>query len=243
MATGLNERQAQAADLARSTVVTAGAGSGKTRVLVARYLAALATHGFHPERLLAITFTEKAAGEMLGRLREAIAERAASGDRGWRRAREQLGAAPIGTVHALCASLLREHPVAAGVDPDFSVLEETDRRLLCDAVATDDPRQLVDRTQTPGPEHITLDNPEAGNVYWVGSYYASPRGLGPSLPRIRLYAEGALVWEGSRAQDIADQFWEGATIEWPSLAVTETDELFPDYSITDRFGRVRNCPQ
>ena len=109
--------------------------------------------------------------------------------------------------------------------------------------ATDDPRQLVDRTQTPGPEHITLDNPEAGNVYWVGSYYASPRGLGPSLPRIRLYAEGALVWEGSRAQDIADQFWEGATIEWPSLAVTETDELFPDYSITDRFGRVRNCPQ
>ena len=140
----LNPAQAEAADLSTSAVVSAGAGSGKTRVLVTRWVQALALHGFRPERLLAITFTDKAAGEMLERVRVELDARVAAGGEqaaGWKGAREGLWRAQIGTIHSFCSSLLREFPLEAGVDPDFGVLEEIDRGVLIDEVAA----QTVDR--------------------------------------------------------------------------------------------------
>jgi ATP-dependent helicase/nuclease subunit A len=135
----LNPDQAAAADLSTSVVVSAGAGSGKTRVLTARWISALPAHGFRPDRLLAITFTEKAAGEMRDRLRRELDVRAAdpAAPPGWRRAREDLPRAQVGTIHSFCASLLREFPLEAGVDPDFGVLEETDRQVLMEEVAAE----------------------------------------------------------------------------------------------------------
>ena len=106
-------------------VVTAGAGSGKTRTLVQRYLAAL-EEGIGLRQILAITFTEKAAREMRNRIRDSVRSRAHGGAREgfWRELEAGMDAARIGTIHSLCAELLRAHPSAAAIDPEFEVVEE-----------------------------------------------------------------------------------------------------------------------
>ncbi|MFQ5857793.1 MAG: UvrD-helicase domain-containing protein [Anaerolineae bacterium] len=108
--------------------VTAGAGSGKTRALVGRYVRLL-EDGLPPRSVVAITFTEKAAREMRTRIRRLIqqwlTERPAGIERSrWEETYAELDAAPIGTIHSLCATILRTHPAEAGVDPAFEVLDE-----------------------------------------------------------------------------------------------------------------------
>ena len=104
--------------------VRAGAGSGKTRVLVERFLAAVREDEVPVDRILAITFTEKAAAELRSRVRARLL---AEGDRAGAR---QAEAASISTIHSFCARLLRAHPLAAGLDPEFKVLDETDAARL-----------------------------------------------------------------------------------------------------------------
>ena len=104
--------------------VTAGAGSGKTRVLVGRYLH-LVEQGHALRSLVAITFTDKAAREMRTRIRAEIQRRLSeSTSDTWQRAFTELDAARIGTIHSLCADVLRAHPAEAALDPNFIVLEE-----------------------------------------------------------------------------------------------------------------------
>ncbi len=109
-------------------VVTAGAGTGKTQTLVARYLWHLA-HGQSPREVVAITFTEKAAREMRNRIRAQVAALAREGknDRRqqWEALEGQMDAARIGTIHSLCAELMRAHPAEARVDPAFEVVNES----------------------------------------------------------------------------------------------------------------------
>ena len=109
----------------RLHVVSAGAGSGKTRVLVRR-IVHLARNGTPPDRVLAITFTEKAAAELK---RRAVQELAAAGMDDERRAAES---AYISTIHGFCARILREHPLEAGVDPAFQVVTPVDEALFWD---------------------------------------------------------------------------------------------------------------
>jgi ATP-dependent helicase/nuclease subunit A len=104
--------------------VTAGAGSGKTRVLVGRYLHLL-EQGHALRSLVAITFTDKAAREMRTRIRTEIQQRLIESPTDlWVTAFTELDAARIGTIHSLCAEILRAHPVEAALDPNFVVLEE-----------------------------------------------------------------------------------------------------------------------
>ncbi len=132
-------------------VVTAGAGAGKTRTLVARYLSLLAG-GLSPRHIAAITFTRKAAREMRNRVRASIAtylrdETLNPQERNyWEEIYTQLDAARIGTIHSLCTELLRAHPAEAGIDPRFAMLEEADSTILKNhaveealAMAADDP--------------------------------------------------------------------------------------------------------
>ncbi len=111
----------------RNTVVWASAGTGKTRKLVEVYIELLDS-GADPLRIVAVTFTEKAAAEMRDRIRSAIYERLASiplEERGrWLRILGVLPAAPISTIHGFCGMILREHGLALGIDPGFSVLDE-----------------------------------------------------------------------------------------------------------------------
>jgi ATP-dependent helicase/nuclease subunit A len=107
-------------DSAAAVAVTAGAGSGKTLSLVGRYLHLL-EQGYPLRSILAITFTEKAAREMRSRIRTALSHAEPST---FNLQPSNLDSARIGTIHSLCAELLRSHPAEAGLDPAFEVLEE-----------------------------------------------------------------------------------------------------------------------
>ncbi len=109
--------------LDRTLVVEAAAGTGKTTELVRRIVALVASGRARLSEIVAVTFTDRAGGEMKLRLRTAIEEaRQSAGERAvFDRALEELETAKIGTIHGFCAELLREHPVAAGVDPLFTV--------------------------------------------------------------------------------------------------------------------------
>ncbi len=129
-------RARAATDLEANFTVEAGAGTGKTSLLVSRILTILISGRAGLDQIVAITFTEKAAGELKIRLREEIERRRADCDRPREErdrlqlALEDLERAHVSTIHAFCAGLLREYPLAAGVDPAFTVLEELGATLL-----------------------------------------------------------------------------------------------------------------
>ncbi len=117
-----------AVDPSQNVVLEASAGTGKTRVLVERYVNLLLA-GVEPERILAITFTRKAAAEMrqriVARLREAGRTSQMSAAR-WRDLRERLSDIAISTIDAFCLSLIREFPLEAGIDPGFDLADQTE---------------------------------------------------------------------------------------------------------------------
>src|SRR5206468_6478336 len=140
-----------AIDPSRNIVLEASAGTGKTRVLVERYVNLLRA-GVEPDHILAITFTRKAAAEMRQRIIDRLKEasRLSEFDAGrWRDLKERLGDIAISTIDAFCLSLLREFPLEADVDPGFDLAADTDvPRLIgesleqalriCRAVAKED---------------------------------------------------------------------------------------------------------
>ena len=121
MSINLNKEQRRAAEqLTGSVLVTAGAGSGKTRMLTERFANAVVPgrlegwQAIGPAEVVAITYTEKAAGEIGERVRAEIG-RSATGHPG---GRDDLW---VSTIHGFCARILRRNPFEAGVDPLFSV--------------------------------------------------------------------------------------------------------------------------
>ena len=120
----LNDEQLAAVEAPGSVFVSAGAGTGKTSVLVERYVRAACERGLDVESILVITYTRKAAGELRTRIRSALVER----DRP-DLARE-LDGAWISTIHGFCARLLRTHPFAVGLDPRFRELEDAGAAVL-----------------------------------------------------------------------------------------------------------------
>jgi ATP-dependent exoDNAse (exonuclease V) beta subunit len=123
-------------DLAQSFLVDAGAGTGKTTVLVSRILGAIASGKSSLNRIVAITFTEKAAGELKLRLRSELekALRELNGENlgHVRQALIDIERAQVSTIHSFCATLLRERPIEAGVEPGFEVLDEIGANLFRD---------------------------------------------------------------------------------------------------------------
>ena len=133
-----------AVDPRRNVVLEASAGTGKTSVLVTRYLNLLRA-GVDPLNVLAITFTRQAAAEMRERIVEELkqdAARSRAGEARWRELRDRLGEITISTIDAFCLSLLREFPLEADLDPGFAVADETEIPHLA--------RQAVERTLVTG---------------------------------------------------------------------------------------------
>jgi len=113
-------------------VVTAGPGAGKTRILSHRFCFILLTDDYVSiPRILTLTFTEKAAEEMKGRIYEMLSQLDREVRKGAdeslktriREARDQFHRNRISTIHSFCANLLREHPVESGMDPGFAVIQ------------------------------------------------------------------------------------------------------------------------
>jgi ATP-dependent helicase/nuclease subunit A len=126
--------RAFAGDPNHNVVLEASAGTGKTSVLVARYVNLL-TRGVDPANILAITFTRKAAAEMRERivrdLRRA-AEQSTFDRARWTAIRDRLADIQISTIDAFCLSLLREFPLEADLDPGFGLADETEVPRLVD---------------------------------------------------------------------------------------------------------------
>lgn len=122
----------------KNVIVSAGAGSGKTRTLVARY-AALLYKVRDPRKVVAITFSEKAAFEMRSRVRAAIEKlirvSVSPDDRAfWLEMNSQVDSARISTIHSLCAEILRAHPAEASIDPRARVMEEPESAAIISAL-------------------------------------------------------------------------------------------------------------
>ena len=127
-------RQAIVNELDDTLVVEAAAGTGKTTELVKRIVRILATERATVDAIVAVTFTEKAAGELKLRLRQALDEARMQAPEKERDALnlalQSLEEAHVSTIHGFCAELLRERPVEARVDPLFSVLTESQAERL-----------------------------------------------------------------------------------------------------------------
>jgi DNA helicase-2/ATP-dependent DNA helicase PcrA len=131
----LNEPQAEAvAHAAGPLLVFAGAGSGKTRVITYRIANLVACANVPPWRVLAVTFTNKAAGEMRSRLEKLCGHDVAR-------------ALWVGTFHATCARLLRSHGSAVGINPNFVIYDTSDQRAVVARVLKD--LQLDERRYPP----------------------------------------------------------------------------------------------
>jgi len=140
-----NAEQLAAIDAPGLVFVSAGAGTGKTTVLVERFVRAVCDRGLSIDSVLAITYTERAAGELRSRIRARLAEL----DR--HDLARELDGAWISTIHGFCHRLLKAHPFEAAVDPNFRVLDENQARViaseafdsaLADFCASDDPERI-----------------------------------------------------------------------------------------------------
>jgi ATP-dependent helicase/nuclease subunit A len=117
------EQAAAIAVRGKDVLLEAGAGTGKTGVMVERYCRLVCDGGLSPDAILAFTFTEKAAAELRRRIRAELARRAERGSERAAAALAGIGGAWITTIHGFCSRVLAAHPVAAGVDPGFRVLD------------------------------------------------------------------------------------------------------------------------
>jgi ATP-dependent helicase/nuclease subunit A len=117
------EQAAAIAVRGRDVLLEAGAGTGKTGVIVERYCRLVCDSGLSPDAVLAFTFTEKAAAELRQRIRAELARRAERGSERAAAVLAGIGGAWITTIHGFCNRVLAAHPVAAGIDPGFRVLD------------------------------------------------------------------------------------------------------------------------
>jgi ATP-dependent helicase/nuclease subunit A len=158
--------------------VVAGPGSGKTTVLV-EYFRRLVEAEVDPLRILAITFTEKAASNMRKKLASAFGEEPV--------VRAKLERAWVSTVHGFCARLLRENAVFAGVDPEFRVLDGTESwrmqqaalRATIDALLEEKPAEM---------RRLIRALPDAEFEQAVLSAYDTMRGAGVEVPALSEFA-------------------------------------------------------
>ncbi|MFH1213353.1 MAG: UvrD-helicase domain-containing protein, partial [Candidatus Neomarinimicrobiota bacterium] len=131
MAAVTKDRELSVKNISEAQFVCAAAGTGKTSVLVERYLEILLSETAGIEQIVAITFTEKAANEMKERLRLALAQNRPGADpQKIARFIDRLNLAPISTVHSFCARILRDNVADLNFDPLFQICDETAERII-----------------------------------------------------------------------------------------------------------------
>ncbi|HVR05378.1 MAG TPA: UvrD-helicase domain-containing protein, partial [Solirubrobacteraceae bacterium] len=189
----------------------AAAGSGKTAVLVERFVQAVLQDGVDVSAILTITFTEKAAAEMRERIRARLQELGAPDA-----ARATEGAF-ISTIHGFCTRVLRAHALAAGIDPAFTVLDELDAGRLADAAFE---RALVALAEAEPATVELISSYGAWDLSGaIQSLYAELRSRGERSPRLPALGAGPDLEQARRELAAAA---EAAGAELGALAEPST---------------------
>jgi ATP-dependent exoDNAse (exonuclease V) beta subunit len=158
-------------------LLSAAAGSGKTSVLVERFVRAVREDGVAPGRILALTFTERAAGELRERVRARFLEL------GEREAARDTEVAFVGTFHGFCARLLRAHPLMAGLDPDFTILDEGFAGRLRDRAFSAALRDFVRDERSTAVDLLAAFGVDRVHAM-IAAVHAQLRSQGQRLPRL-----------------------------------------------------------
>lgn len=114
-------QQAEAASAPGSVAVTAGAGTGKTRMLAWRYMHHIEVDGLSPLQIVAVTFTDKASDELRSRIRRTISDSSVGSE-----IFAQVEASQISTIHALAARICKDFYHVVGIPPDFDILDDAE---------------------------------------------------------------------------------------------------------------------
>ncbi|MFO0761004.1 MAG: UvrD-helicase domain-containing protein [Byssovorax sp.] len=209
----LNEPQRRAvAHVDGPLLIFAGAGSGKTRVIVYRIANLVATHRVPPYRILAVTFTNKAAGEMKARLEGILGAEVAKDL--W-----------VGTFHAVCVRLLRRYPEAAGVEKNFVIYDDGDQRSVMNRVIKE--LELDDRRYPPKQVLSRI-------------HHLKQEGKGPADFVAESYADDAIrrCYEAYERHLAAANALDFDDILLRILAIVEDPESLPGKEIRGRFRYV-----
>jgi ATP-dependent helicase/nuclease subunit A len=250
-----------AQDLDATLIVEAAAGTGKTTALVERILSLLksgrATLASGQGDLVAVTFTEKAAGEMKLRLRTEIerarsaAEQAGASIERERldRALQQLEAARIGTIHAFCADVLRERPVEAGIDPLFEVAAEEDQTRLYDAAFTSWFQEILGRPshEVPGVSRVLRrggnerdqDGPRE-SLRRAGRTLVELRDFTASYTRVTFDRKGALDANVDRLRELGGLAKKGFPESWLTKSLLEISRAIYEIDRREENGALRD---
>jgi ATP-dependent helicase/nuclease subunit A len=202
------EQAAAAHQLDRHISVTAGPGSGKTTVLVERYLEILRRNpNFNIDQVVAITFTNRAANEMRERLRDElnlILQTAAPETRKvWLNYKRTLDGAVITTIHGFCARLLREFPVEARIDPQFLLLDEHRAAMLLESVVEETLGEFIVAGHVE-ISRLTLGVGRGKLAAALAQLYREVRGQGLSLQDLALRTAESHATEEQHAAALVD---------------------------------------
>jgi len=230
------ERETIVRSRERSILVEASAGTGKTHTLVQAllYAALDASPGIPLSQIAAVTFTEKAAGELKARLSSLLLEVARHGEgersRRARAALDDVERAEVSTIHAFCQTLLKERPVDAGVDPGFIPIDEVASRALAARVWHDWWRREVEQSPE-GPVAEALR---------AGASVGRPEEDRPSLSLLAfaLYKERARL-DGAPPAEEAPRRLADCLREWSNeLARAASEARIPRGPIVERLREI-----
>jgi ATP-dependent helicase/nuclease subunit A len=206
-------------------LLDASAGSGKTSVLVERFVRAVLEDQVAVEAILTITFTEKAAAEMRDRIRARLRQLGAD------EAARATEGAYISTIHGFCARTLRAHALTAGIDPLFVVLDEPEAGRIADA-AFDEALEDLAQNEPGGVDLIAAYNPGAlRNAIIATHAELRSRGeLEPVLPALEPLDEDELAAARDELADVA------------AALARELGEIDgPGTKVEQAIGRVQRC--
>ena len=203
----LPEQAAAAHEIAKHVSVTAGPGSGKTFVLVQRYLHILSKHKLNIDQIVAITFTNRAANEMRERLRAELGDILRTADTKerarWIDYKRTLDGAVITTIHGFCARLLREFPVEAGIDPQFLLLDEHRAAMLLEGVVEKVLSQFISEGHSE-VSRLTLGVGRAKLAAALAQVYKATRSQGLSLEELATATAKSHASEEHHTNTLAD---------------------------------------
>jgi ATP-dependent exoDNAse (exonuclease V) beta subunit len=232
--TPTEEQRAAIESRAPEVLVEAGAGTGKTGVMVDRYCRLVCDQGVSPSAVLAFTFTDKAAAELRQRIRAELERRVEAGSERARELLPGLGSAWVTTIHGFCNRLLSAHPVAIGIDPRFRVLDapETGRAAF---EAFDEALEEFLEVDDTAREQTVAAFDIGGLRAVVLSVHAELRSRGETEPKLPEPpppdAEGALRHAATVAAETVEELKAGSAnheLVEQALALFETTTALPD---------------